>query len=235
MHTHQALGGARDSTVSCVRRSMAASGRALAAAAAARASTHVRRAACCTVTNGHHVRALNAAQRAVMVKRARSRRSMLPVSCSAVTRRDSAIRCVREARARQAHLLETRASSRTVRQVVRRPALALTWQPAFVAPPRRAGAVLGASTRRAGARGTVLSGGRKKPASCVAALGVTVSFGPGAEWAWRRNGPGAENPRIIRPKRRRRKYGAHMGAGRDVAHRDVSCSRVADGHALKHY
>jgi hypothetical protein len=103
---------------------------------------------------------------------------MLPVSCSAVTRRDSAIRCVREARARQAHLLETHASSRTVRQVVRRPALALTWQPAFVAPPRRAGAVLGASTRRAGARGTVLSGGRKKPASCVAALGVTVSFGP---------------------------------------------------------
>ena len=42
-------------------------------------------------------------------------------------------------------------------------------------------------------------------------------------------GPGAENPRIIRPKRRRRKYGAHMGAGRDVAHRDVSCRRT-----LKH-
>jgi hypothetical protein len=39
-------------------------------------------------------------------------------------------------------------------------------------------------------------------------------------------GPGAENPRIIRPKRRRRKYGAHMGAGRDVAHRDVSCRRT---------
>ena len=39
-------------------------------------------------------------------------------------------------------------------------------------------------------------------------------------------GPGAENPRIIRPKRRLRKYGAHMGAGRDVAHRDVSCRRT---------
>jgi hypothetical protein len=55
------------------------------------------------------------------------------MSCSAVTRRASAIRCVRDARARQAHLLETRASGGAVRQVVRRPALALTWQPAFVA------------------------------------------------------------------------------------------------------
>jgi hypothetical protein len=40
-------------------------------------------------------------------------------------------------------------------------------------------------------------------------------------------GPGAENPRIIRPKHRHRKYGAHMGAGRDVAHRDVSCRRTS--------
>jgi hypothetical protein len=170
-HVHQVLDGAHDATVHGARRSKAASGRALAAAAAARASVHAHRAARCTVTVGHRERAMNVALRAVMVMRARSVRSTLPVSCSAVTRRASAIRCARDACARQAHLLETRASGGAARQVVRRPALALTWQPAFVAPPRRAGAVLGAATRRSGARGAVSSGGRKKPASCVAGVG----------------------------------------------------------------
>jgi hypothetical protein len=44
----------------------------------------------------------------------------------------------------------------------------VTWQPAFVAAPRRAGATTRAATRRTGARGAVSSGGRKKPASRVA-------------------------------------------------------------------
>jgi hypothetical protein len=108
-----------------------------------------------------------------MVKRARSLRSTLLVSCSAVTRHASAIRCVRDTRARQARVLDTRASGGAVRQVVRRPALALTWQPAFVVPPRRAGAVTGVAASRAGARGAVSSGGRKKRASRVAALGAS--------------------------------------------------------------
>ena len=106
-----------------------------------------------------------------MVKLARSVRSMLPVSCSAVTRRAIAVGCVCDTRARQAHLLETRASGGAARQVVRRPALAMTWQPAFVAPPRRAGAVICAKNRRASARGAVSSVRRKKPASRVAVLG----------------------------------------------------------------
>jgi hypothetical protein len=166
-HAHWALAGARDATVRCARRMMAATGRARAAAAAARAPARFHRAARCAFKNGHQDRAMNAAQRAVMVKRACSMRSTLPMSCSAVTRRASAFRCARDARARQARLLETRASGGAVRQVVRRPALALTWQPAFVAPSRRAGAVLGAATRRSGARDAVPSGGRKKPASRV--------------------------------------------------------------------
>ena len=97
----QALGGAHYATVHGARRSMAASGNALAAAAPARALARFHRAACYNVTDGHHGRAPDAALRAVMVKRARSKRSTLPMSCSAFTRRASATRCVRDARARQ--------------------------------------------------------------------------------------------------------------------------------------
>ena len=61
---------------------MAASGRALAAGAAARAPTRVYRAACCSVTPARHERAGRAARRPIMVKQARSVRSMLPMSCS---------------------------------------------------------------------------------------------------------------------------------------------------------
>jgi hypothetical protein len=43
---------------------------------------------------------MNAALRAVMAKRARSVRSTLRFGCSAVTRRASAFRCVRDARTR---------------------------------------------------------------------------------------------------------------------------------------
>jgi hypothetical protein len=60
-----------------------------------------------------------------------------------------------------------------------------------------------------------------------ARTGVARSVSYDIQKSWDgKYGPGAENPRIIRPKRRRRKYGAHMGAGRDVAHRDVSCRRT---------
>ena len=34
----------------------------------------------------------------------------------------------------------------------------------------------------------------------------------------------------VRPKRRRRKYGAHMGAGRDMARRDVDTHRGGSPH-----
>ena len=70
-------------------------------------------------------------------------------------------------------LMETRASHGAVRQVVRRPALPLTWQPALAAAPRRAGAALRAASRRAGAREAVPSAWRKKQAARVGAVGVS--------------------------------------------------------------
>ena len=100
IHVHQALGGARDATVRCARRMMAATGRARAAAAAARAPARFHRVARCACTNGHQDRAMNAALRAVMVKRARSVCSTVRFGCSAVTRCASATRCVSNARTR---------------------------------------------------------------------------------------------------------------------------------------
>ena len=134
-----------------------------------RASTALRAHNATAVCLG---RAANGAQHAVMVTRERSLRTTPRVGCSDRRRRDSALRCATYARAHQAHIPEPHASDCAARRVVRRPALPLTWLPAFAAAPRRVGAVLSAVTSRAGASSAVTSGGRKKQASHDAAVGL---------------------------------------------------------------
>ena len=105
-------------------------------------------------------------------------RATLQVWRSAVQRRASARRCAACALARQTRTLEPNASGCTVRHVKRRPALALTWQPALAAAPRRAGAFLRAASRRAGIREAVPSGWRKKQASRRATLSARSAAEP---------------------------------------------------------